>query len=44
MTISTQNYREYLRLSIEYKIPIKQVKSITEVYLGMLNEWVKREK
>jgi len=45
MTIVTQNYREYLRLSIEYQIivPIREVKSVTETYLEILNEWIKRE-
>lgn len=43
MTIATQNYREYLRLSAEYYVPIREVKSVTESYLGILDEWVKRE-
>jgi len=43
MTIVTQNYREYLRLSVEYQVPIRKVKSVTESYLGILDEWVKRE-
>jgi len=41
MTIVTQNYREYLRLSVEYQVPIREVKSVTESYLGILDEWVK---
>ena len=43
MTIVTQNYREYLRLSVEYQVPIREVKSVTENYLGILDEWVKLE-
>ena len=43
MTIVTQNYREYLRLSVEYQVPIRKVKSVTESYLGILDEWVKHE-
>lgn len=43
MTIVTQNYREYLRLSTEYQVPIREIKSVTESYLGILDEWVKRE-
>jgi len=43
MTISTQNYREYLKLSMDYQVPIKQLKCVTEVYLGILNEWVNQE-
>ena len=43
MNIVTKNYREYLRLSVEYQVPIREVKSVTESYLGILDEWVKRE-
>ncbi len=43
MTIATKDYRDYLRLSVEYQVPIREVKSVTESYLGILDEWVKRE-
>ncbi|MEM4230698.1 MAG: hypothetical protein QXF25_02385 [Candidatus Pacearchaeota archaeon] len=43
MTIATQSYIEYLRLSVEYQVPIREVKSVTGSYLGILDEWVKRE-
>ena len=43
MTIVTKNYKEYLRLSVEYKIPIKELMSVTETYLEILGEYVKHE-
>lgn len=43
MTIVTKNYMEYLRLSVENEVPIKEVKSVTENYLQILNEYTKRE-
>ena len=42
-TIAHKNFRQYLGLSLEMGIPVREVKEVTENYLRICNEWVRRE-